>query len=79
MVITSATAGTAKVGTPFAILPKPASDPQVKSEYSSSSASAWVLRSSLRAPVVEKRFAKEFMRVTGQEMKAAEVTRPCCL
>lgn len=58
---TSGTDGTVKLGTPFAKLPKPASEPQAESVNSSSSSTDLALLSSLVGPVVENRFAREFM------------------
>jgi hypothetical protein len=62
--LTSGTLGTEKLGTPPAGLPKPASDPHIASEQSSSSAMiCFALLSSLAALDDENRSAKMFMVV----------------
>jgi hypothetical protein len=74
--LTSATAGTENVGTPFATLPNPASDPHMVSENASSSViNARAFRTSLAALVVENRSTKVFMvtelNVNGLTRRAA--------
>jgi hypothetical protein len=58
---TSGTAGTANEGEPLATLPKPACEPHMVSENSSSSKSVCVFFSLLKALVVENCSAREFM------------------
>ena len=69
--LTSGTAGTEKVGTPFATLPNPASEPHAASEKSSSSAAnAFTFLNWLVALVVEKRSANVFMTIRVSEVNS---------
>jgi hypothetical protein len=73
---TSGTAGTVKLGTPLAKLPKPASEPHIASENSPSSAIESLLRNSFAALVDAKRLTNEFMVVGEQgNCRSRDVTR----
>ena len=76
---TSGTAGTENVGIPFANVPKPACDPHMASEASSSSPMiSLALRNSAAGPVVENLFTKVFMMMVGRRdaMGPHKLTRP---